>query len=93
MTPIIFKIMKNYSFFKKTLTILSMLKYESPEWILNNEWITYEELERIIVILEQLKLVKRKNRNWIIITDKGLSILSYFKMKEEYIDPRSLKLE
>ena len=70
-----------------------MLQYESPEWILNNEWITYEELERIIVILEQLKLVKRKARNWIIITEKGLSILSYFNMKEEYIDPRSLKLE
>ena len=84
--------MENYSFFKKTLTILSMLHSESPEWILDNRWLTYEELERIIIILEKLKLVKRKNRNWVTITEKGYRILSYFKMKEEYIDPKSLKL-
>lgn len=85
-------LMENYSFFKKTLTVLSMLQSESPEWILNNGWISYEELENIIIILEQLKLVKRKTRNWITITEKGLRILSYFKMKEEYIDPKSLKI-
>jgi hypothetical protein len=84
--------MENYSFFKKTLTILSLLQSESPEWILRHGWLTYEELERIIIILEQLKLVKRKTKDWITITDKGLRILAYFKMKEEYIDPRSLNL-
>ena len=70
--------MRDYSFFKKTLSYLSALEKGHADKLVKEEWVTKEEVKRMITILEKLFLVKKKSTNWISITDKGLNILSYF---------------
>ena len=71
--------MSDNSFFKKTLSYLSALEKESVNWLINEGWFTKEEAKRMLIILEKLGLVKIKSTNWIVITDKGLNILSYYE--------------
>jgi hypothetical protein len=70
--------MSDNSFFKKALSYLSALEKGSVNWLINEGWLSEEEEKRMLIILEKLGLVKKKSTNWIIITDKGLNILSYY---------------
>jgi hypothetical protein len=71
--------MSDSSFFKKTLSYLSALEKGSVNWLINEGWLTNEEIKRMLIILEKLSLVQKKSTNWIVITDKGLNILSYYE--------------
>jgi predicted transcriptional regulator len=76
-------LMSGNSFFKKALTYLSALENKSIKSLINEGWISKEEEKRILIILEKLGLVKKKSTNWIIITDKGLNVLSYYENSTE----------
>ncbi|MFC1803602.1 hypothetical protein ACFL0D_06515 [Thermoproteota archaeon] len=52
--------MRDYSFFKKTLSYLSALEKGHADKLVKEEWVTKEEVKRIITILEKLFLVKKK---------------------------------
>jgi hypothetical protein len=72
-------LMSDNSFFKKTLSYLSALEKGSVNWLMEKGWFIDEEVKRMQIILEKLGLVKIKSTNWIVITDKGLNILSYYE--------------
>jgi hypothetical protein len=71
--------MSDNSFFKKTISYLSALEKGIVNWLIDEDWFSDEEVKRMQTILEKLGLVKKKSTNWIVITDKGLSILSYYE--------------
>ena len=64
---------------RKTLSYLSALDKGFDNWLINEGWLNNEEVKRMLKILEKLEFVKKKSTNWIVITDKGLNILSYYE--------------
>lgn len=71
-------VMNGYSLFKKCLSLLHMLEKGYTDRLINEGWLSLEEYEQLLTILERLNLVMPLKDDKLVITLKGLSILSYF---------------
>jgi hypothetical protein len=85
--------MTDASFFKKVMSYLAELNRGNHNRLIEDGWLSVEEVYRIKIILCKLGFIDQKGDDFQV-TRKGLNVLLYFKMDKmgsEYND-RVLKL-
>ncbi len=86
-------IMNDKSFFKKVISYLAELNKGKHNRLIENGWLSEDEVNRIKIILSRLGFLQ-KNEDDYQITSKGLNVLLYYKMgkmNHEY-DDRTLEM-
>ena len=80
--------MNDKSFFKKVISYLAELNKGKHNRLIENGWLSEDEVNRIKIILSRLGFLE-KNEDDYQITSKGLNVLLYYKMgkmNQEYDD-------
>ena len=80
--------MTETSFFKKAMSYLAELNRGNQYRLIEDDWLSVEDVYRIKIILSKLGFIDQKGDD-IQVTRKGLNVLLYFKMEKigsEYND-------
>jgi len=77
--------MRETSFFKKVISYLSELNRGNQTRLIEDGWLSVEEVERIKIILWKLGLIEKKDDD-IHLTRKGLNVLLYSKINEKGLE-------
>ena len=80
--------MNDKSFFKKVISYLAELNKGKHNRLIENGWLSEDEVNRIKIILSRLGFLQKKEDDYQI-TSKGLNVLLYYKMgkmNQEYDD-------
>jgi hypothetical protein len=74
------------SFFKKVISYLAELNKGKHKLLVDSEWLSLDETQRITVILTQLGFIEKIVEDYIVtsrdyvVTSRGFNVLLYYKM-------------
>lgn len=68
--------MDEYRFYKNTVSMLEILSKGSFQWLVEDGWITEEDADRILLVLQKLNYAKLDSENNINISEKGQKVIS-----------------
>ena len=67
------------SFFKKVISYLAELNKGRHKLLVDSEWLSLDETNRVTVILSQLGFIEKIGEDYIV-TSRGFNVLLYYKM-------------
>lgn len=68
--------MGEYRFYKNTISMLDVLSKGSFQWLVEDGWITEDDADRILIVLQKLNYAKLDSENNINISEKGQRVIS-----------------
>jgi hypothetical protein len=68
--------MDEYRFYKNTISMLDVLSKGSFQWLVEDGWITEDDADRILIVLQKLNYAKLDSENNINISEKGQRVIS-----------------